>query len=493
MPSAAAFKFWIAGFGVEIWSGAIGAGNALLPIHASFSPAFPPEPIVLNLCQLLLALAGQYINYTPEWQTTPEVTLAPRVPSPFDSWNLATTPRFGFVSTDWTSDGEVEFLDTVTLSWQAAGGVFEEIHLGSERTSNRSAKTWVKAWGVDTLRAKKGQAAADSLRKWTRLNGPEPWSPLEVVLCHDTIGGRSCVDSSYWMNQGSLYKDAQWILEKVDANGYLVRRDSIILVSGLLIVLSRDSVRVESNGKPLESIHWAYSGADQSLAENARVENFWNGNQLVRVKTTTITTYERNLFWGADGRLDSSIIPLMDDGYRFQYDAQGRMVGQTFSFQRNRMDLDANGRLIALRADIADGPDRDRYREYALDSFVLDAQGRLLESVRCLDYMTDSLLDRSNCSRRTYEYNVSVSIHRTPSIRAAGQVRREGSRLVAQGISGRPLTLKILRPDGRVERTEKAMGEMRLEIRDLPKGLLLWSLESEGSAQASGRIWLPAR
>jgi hypothetical protein len=65
--------------------------------------------------------------------------------------------------------------------------------------------------------------------------------------------------------------------------------------------------------------------------------------------------------------------------------------------------------------------------------------------------------------------------------------------LVAQGVSGRPLTLKILRPDGRVERMENAMGEIRLEIRDLPKGLLLWSLESEGSAQTSGRIWLPAR
>lgn len=313
-----------------------------------------------------------------------------------------------------------------------------------------------------------------------------------MVLCRDTTGGRSCIDSSYWVYQDTLRKEAQWIREMVNPNGFLRRRDTLLLVSGVPTVVARDSVRAEPNGKPLETIHWAYSWAGDSLAEDRRVENFWNGNRLDRVKTTSMNTFDRTLYWGADGRLDSSIIPLTNIGYRYQYDTQGRMVGYTYQGQWDRIELDASGRLIALRVDMAEWPALDRYREFALDSFVLDGQGRLLESVSCLDYSTDSLIDRSKCTRHTYDYSLGVSLHRTPSVRAIGQVHRDGHQLVAQGVAGRSLILKILRPDGHLERMERGVGEISLDIRNLPQGLLLWSLESEGMAKTSGRIWRPA-
>lgn len=457
--------------------------------------ASPSEPNVLNFCQLLLALSGQFISYTPEWQTAPEVILAPRMPTPFDSWSLATTPRFAFARTDWNSDGSVAFQDTVILSWQAAGRVFEEIHLGSERTMNRPAKTWVRAFGVDTMRAKKGQAAADSMWKWNRLEGPEPWIPEEVLRCRDTLGGRSCVDSSYWVYQDTLRKDARWIREKVDAHGYMVRRDTIMMVNGSLKSVAIDSQRVESNGKPLEQIHWSYSWGDDSLIQDIKTENVWNGSRLERVKThsSSVGEFERILYWGINGRLDSSVIPGLQNGYRFQYDSQGRMIGQTTGSLRNRMDLDANGRLVALHADLADNRNLARYREFALDSFILDPQGRLMEAVNCLDYSTDSLIHRSKCTRRTYDYNVSVSLRQPARVRAVGQVRLQEGALVGIGQAGRRTTLHVLAPNGKSIARASGEGQAVLAREALPDGLVVWQMEVDGAAWGGGKAFLPRR
>ena len=444
------------------------------------------------LLHLLAALSGQFLPYTPAWQMEPEKTIGSPLPTPRDRWDFAKSPRWSFVRTDWTAQGAVNYRDTTLLSWESVGGVYEEIHLGSKGVPRRFLKTWLKAHGVDTLRAKRDLLFVDSLKKWTRPEEGDPWSVQEVVRCHDTVVGRACVDSLYESNAGGLEGQARWIRERAD-NGYLVGRDTLQWVAGAMTLVVRDSVRREANGKPLERIHWAYSWSDDSLEEDHRVEWFWTGSRLDRAKTTSLFDFERVLYWGAGGRLDSALTPPVNNGIRYQYDAQGRLVGMTGNRKQDRLDLDAQGRLVAFRMDEPDDLDPSVFHEFSLDSFVLDGQGRLSVAFQCTDFKTTTMIDRSLCTRSTYEYDVSVGLGNPARTRPVGHLRHEGSRLVAQGISGRPLTLKILRPDGRVERTEKAMGEIRLEIRDLPKGLLLWSLESEGSAQANGRIWLPAR
>jgi len=452
----------------------------------------PPEPIVLNVCQLLIVLAGQYIDYTPQWQTEPEKTIGSPLPTPRDRWDFAKTPRWSFVRTDWTAQGMVNYRDTTLLSWESAGGVFEEIHLGSKGVPRRFLKTWLRAHGVDTLRAKRDLLSVDSLTKWTRLEEGDPWSVQEVFRCHDTVAGRACVDSLYENNAGGLEGQARWMRERAD-NGYLVGRDTLQWIAGAMTLVARDSVRREASGKPLERIHWGYSWSDDSIEENHRVEWFWTGSRLDRAKTTSLFDFERVLYWGAGGRLDSALTPPLNNGIRYQYDAQGRLVGMTGNRQRDCLDLDAQGRLVAFRMDESDDLDPSVFHEFSLDSFVLDGQGRLSVAFQCTDFNTTTRIDRSLCTRSTYEYDVSVGLESLARTRPVGQLRNEGSRLVARGVFGRPLALKILRPDGRLERSVRGVGEIALVIRDLPKGPLLWSLESEDLGTTSGRIWLPSR
>lgn len=192
--------------------------------------------------------------------------------------------------------------------------------------------------------------------------------------------------------------------------------------------------------------------------------------------------------WGSGLEQDA-----LSQGYRFQYDTQGRMTGWIYLIWGKRYGYDAQGRLVAVRSDAQTKVTGGAWTELQLDSLVFDDKGRLSESVSCMEWIVGSLIHPSACSRRTYDYNISVSLRQAARARAVGQVRLQEGALVGIGQVGRRTTLHVLAPNGKSIARASGEGQAVLAREALPDGLVVWQMEVDGAAWGGGKVFLPRR